>query len=62
MTQTKYVLSKALSHNLKPIVVLNKMDRDTIRVDEVENEVRKFDLAELSFLLLRNLINSQSIG
>jgi GTP-binding protein len=42
MTQTKYVLSKALANKLKPIVVLNKMDRDTIRVDQVENEL--FDL------------------
>ncbi len=39
MTQTKFVLSKALARGLKPIVVFNKMDRDTIRIDEVENEV-----------------------
>lgn len=42
MAQTKFVLSKALSYGLKPIVVLNKMDRDTIRPDEVESEL--FDL------------------
>lgn len=43
MTQTKFVLSKALKAKLKPIVVLNKMDRkDRIRVDEVETEL--FDL------------------
>lgn len=43
MTQTKFVLSKALKAKLKPIVVLNKMDRkDRVRVDEVENEL--FDL------------------
>jgi translation elongation factor EF-G len=40
MAQTKFVLSKALSYGLKPIVVLNKMDRDTIRPDEVESEAR----------------------
>ena len=42
MPQTKFVLKKALSSKLKPIVVINKVDRDTARVDEVENEI--FDL------------------
>lgn len=42
MTQTKFVLSKALSHGLKPVVIFNKSDRDTRRIGEVENEV--FDL------------------
>lgn len=42
MPQTKFVLQKALEHSLPPIVVLNKMDRDTKRKEEVENEV--FDL------------------
>lgn len=42
MPQTKFVLKKALSHNLKPIVVINKVDRDSARVAEVENEI--FDL------------------
>lgn len=42
MAQTKFVLQKALAHNLKPIVVINKVDRETARLDEVENEV--FDL------------------
>ena len=42
MPQTKFVLKKALSHNLKPIVVINKVDRESARVAEVENEI--FDL------------------
>ncbi|EFA81168.1 elongation factor tu family protein [Heterostelium album PN500] len=42
MAQTKFVLSKALQAGLRPIVVINKMDRSTIRVDEVESEI--FDL------------------
>lgn len=42
MPQTKFVLKKALSHGLRPIVVINKVDRDTSRVDDVENEI--FDL------------------
>ncbi len=42
MAQTKFVLNKALQRGLRPIVVLNKIDRDTARPDEVENEV--FDL------------------
>ena len=42
MPQTRYVLSKALSMGLKPVVVINKMDRPDIRPKEVLNEV--FDL------------------
>jgi len=42
MTQTKFVLNKALKRGLRPLVVLNKVDRDTCRVDEVESEI--FDL------------------
>ena len=42
MPQTKFVLKKALSHGLKPIVVLNKVDRESARTGEVENEI--FDL------------------
>lgn len=42
MTQTKFVLQKALKQNLKPIVIINKVDRPTARVKEVENEI--FDL------------------
>jgi len=42
MTQTKFVLGKALKQNLKPIVVINKVDRPGSRVKEVENEI--FDL------------------
>jgi predicted membrane GTPase involved in stress response len=48
MAQTKFVLSKALSYGLKPIVVLNKMDRDTIRPDEVESEARLLSLHHLT--------------
>jgi len=42
MPQTKFVLQKALSRGLKPIVVINKVDRPTSRLDEVESEI--FDL------------------
>ncbi|MHC5185109.1 MAG: translational GTPase TypA, partial [Planctomycetota bacterium] len=42
MPQTRFVLSKALQHNLKPIVVVNKADRTDARPDDVVNEV--FDL------------------
>lgn len=42
MPQTKFVLKKALSHGLRPIVVINKVDRDSSRVQDVENEI--FDL------------------
>ena len=39
MPQTKYVLRKALEQKLKPIVVINKIDRQDQRVDEVVDEV-----------------------
>ena len=42
MPQTKFVLTKALALGLKPIVVINKVDRPDARADEVLNEV--FDL------------------
>ncbi len=42
MPQTRFVLGKALEHQLKPVVVVNKIDRPDARPDEVVNEV--FDL------------------
>lgn len=42
MPQTRFVLQKALQHGLRPIVVVNKMDRPDARPDDVVNEV--FDL------------------
>jgi GTP-binding protein len=42
MPQTKFVLQKALKLGLKPIVVINKIDRPDQRYQEVVNEV--FDL------------------
>jgi len=42
MPQTRFLLSKALKHKLRPIVVINKVDRKNSRPDDVVNEV--FDL------------------
>lgn len=39
MPQTKFVLKKALGLNKKIVVVINKIDRPEIRVDEVINEI-----------------------
>lgn len=39
MPQTKFVLQKALAQGLKPIVVVNKMDRENARPSEVVDEV-----------------------
>ena len=39
MPQTKYVLRKALEQKLKPIVVINKIDRPDERVNDVVDEV-----------------------
>jgi GTP-binding protein len=42
MPQTKFVTAKALALGLKPIVVINKIDRPDARAEEVLNEI--FDL------------------
>jgi len=42
MPQTKFVLGKALEAGLKPLIVINKVDRPDQRIQEVINEV--FDL------------------
>ncbi|MCI7478734.1 MAG: translational GTPase TypA [Selenomonadales bacterium] len=39
MPQTKYVLRKAMEQKLKPIVVINKIDRPDQRVEDVYDEV-----------------------
>ncbi|MGI4978247.1 MAG: translational GTPase TypA, partial [Janthinobacterium lividum] len=42
LPQTKFVLTKALARGIKPIVVVNKVDRQDARPDEVHTEM--FDL------------------
>jgi GTP-binding protein len=42
MPQTRFVLSKALALGLKPVVIVNKVDKPNCRPDEVHEEV--FDL------------------
>ena len=42
LPQTKFVVGKALAQGIRPIVVVNKVDRQDARSDEVHNEV--FDL------------------
>src|ERR1019366_6580146 len=37
MPQTKFVLEKALEGELKPIVIINKIDKDASRISEVED-------------------------
>lgn len=39
MPQTKFVLSKALEMGLTPVVVINKIDKPSRRIDEVNDEV-----------------------
>ncbi|NTW61490.1 translational GTPase TypA [Candidatus Saccharibacteria bacterium] len=39
MPQTKFVLSKALELGLKPVVIINKIDKPSRRIDEVNDEV-----------------------
>ena len=42
MPQTRFVLGKAISLGLKPIVVVNKVDKENCRPDEVQQDI--FDL------------------
>ncbi|MCK5270974.1 MAG: translational GTPase TypA [Sedimentisphaerales bacterium] len=42
MPQTRFVLSKALAHKLRPVVIVNKVDRPDARPNDVVDEV--FDL------------------
>ena len=42
MPQTRFVLEKALALNLRPVVVINKLDKPDARPDEIHNKV--FDL------------------
>jgi GTP-binding protein len=44
MPQTKFVLSKALELGLKPVVVINKIDKPSRRIAEVEDEVSELFL------------------
>ncbi len=44
MPQTKFVLSKALSLGLKPVVVINKIDKPVARIPEVLSEIESLFL------------------
>ena len=44
MPQTKFVLSKALELGLKPVVVINKIDKPASRIDEVLSEIESLFL------------------
>ncbi|MBR3204187.1 translational GTPase TypA [Candidatus Saccharibacteria bacterium] len=39
MPQTKFVLSKALALKLKPVVIINKIDKPAARIEEVKDEI-----------------------
>ena len=44
MPQTKFVLSKALDLGLKPVVVINKIDKPAARIEEVLSEIESLFL------------------
>ena len=50
MPQTKFVLKKALDLKLKPVVIINKIDKPAARIEEVEGEIADLFL-ELAMLL-----------
>ena len=44
MPQTKFVLEKALSLKLKPVVIINKIDKPAARIEEVKDEIESLFL------------------
>ena len=44
MPQTKFVLEKALSLKLKPVVIINKIDKPAARIEEVKSEIESLFL------------------
>lgn len=44
MPQTKFVLQKALEMRLKPVVVINKIDKPAARIEEVKSEIESLFL------------------
>ena len=58
MPQTKFVLSKALRLGLRPIVVLNKVDKPDAEPDRALNEV--FDLYQVRTVTTRKKVTSWS--
>ena len=44
MPQTKFVLQKALELNLKPVVIINKIDKPAARIEEVLSEIESLFL------------------
>lgn len=44
MPQTKFVLSKALALHLKPVVIINKIDKPAARIEEVKDEIESLFL------------------
>src|SRR5690606_1961521 len=68
MPQTRFVLGKALGLGLKPIVVVNKVDKENCRPDEVHEAV--FDLMfildateeQLDFVTLYGLAKQNWMG
>ena len=64
MRQTRYVLEKAHSHGLKPTLVVNKVDRPSARIDEVEEEILElfFDLnVDESYLEYKTFYSSAKL-
>ena len=51
MPQTRFVLKKALAAKVKPIVVINKVDRPVVRIQEVMDEVLELFISEKNYEL-----------
>ena len=68
MPQTRYVLSKALDRGLPAVVVINKVERDSARIEEVADEVYElfFDLDaqdhHIEFPIISTIARQGQIG
>ncbi|MGK0367509.1 MAG: GTP-binding protein [Thermoproteota archaeon] len=54
LPQTRFVLTKAIEQNLKIAVMINKVDRDDERIDEVQSEVEDLLLEIIDILGLED--------
>ena len=66
MPQTKFVLQKALDLKLRPVVIINKIDKPAARIEEVKDEIESLflelatDESQLNYPIYYAIARSQS--